>query len=177
MDCPLKAGRLSIEATEIFVAYSARTLSPAEESEFTLHLKSCSACLRIAEAQQEVWSALDAWTPAPVASNFDALLYARINAEQRTPWWQRVPKVGLEAIRDWRMNWSWKPAMPVAAACAALLAAFLLKSPAIEHQAEATLQPRVDIEQVERALDDIDMLQKIGVASSAPVQPVQPQTL
>ncbi|MGI8741482.1 MAG: zf-HC2 domain-containing protein [Bryobacteraceae bacterium] len=168
MDCPLKNGAADVQAVEIFVAYSARTLGPEEEWALVQHLESCSACRSMAAAQQQVWAALDAWTPAPVDSNFDARLYSRIAADREMAWWRR----------PLTLNWSWKPAMPVAAACAALLAAFLIKSPVQEHQALVRVQPGVDIEQVERALDDIDMLKQIGVASiSVPGKPVRSQQL
>lgn len=173
MDCPLKAGRADVAETGIFVAYSAGTLAPQQTLAFAEHLESCRECRRMASAQQQVWAALDAWTPAAVDSNFDAQLFARIAADQEMPWWRRV----LQAT-----NWSWKPAMPVAAACGALLVAFLIKSPLQERQPLSSVQrsnqPRVDIEQVERALDDIDMLKQIGVASlSMPGAPLRSEKL
>ena len=167
MDCPLRLG----EGTEVFVAYVNHTLPPGKEAAFQQHLEACADCRRTAEAQREVWSALDAWTPELVSSNFDEKLYARIAAEEQKPGWQRVLLGHLSGLN---LNWSWKPAMPVAAACTALLAAFLLKSPVPEHLPQAGVQPNVDIEQVERALDDLDMLKKLGLAAvSAPaVTPV-----
>jgi hypothetical protein len=169
MECPLKTG----EGTEVFIAYSARTLPTETEAELRQHLGACASCRRIAEAQEEVWLALDAWTPEPISSTFDEKLYARIACEEQHPWWRRLLGSNLN------VNWSWKPAMPVAAACAALLAAFLLKSPVPEHRPQASVQPNIDIEQVERALDDIDMLKQLGLATvSAPAgQPVHSTTM
>ena len=168
MECPLKSGPKDVEAAEVLVAYVARQLPPSEEAALERHLGTCSPCQKVAAAQRQVWAALDEWTPAPVDSNFDARLYARIAGDRETPWWKR----GLA------LNWSWKPAMPVAAACAALLAAFLIKSPITEQTPQAGLQPRIDIEQVERAFDDIDMLKQIGVAAiSTPIKPVHSQSL
>ena len=158
MNCPLKTG----EGTEVFVSYSARTLPAETEEALREHLKTCPDCRRTAEAQCAVWSALDAWRPAAVSSNFDEKLYARIAAEEQKRGWRRVLDNSLS------MDWSWKPAMPVAAACAALLAAFLLKSPAPQPQPQVSVQPKVDIEQVERALDDIDMLKQLGLAAVFP---------
>jgi anti-sigma factor RsiW len=157
MDCPLTSGN----GAEVFIAYSAGTLPSETEAAFQQHLEACADCRRIAEVQREVWFALDAFTPAPVSSTFDEKLYARIAAEEQKPRWQRM-------FDSLSMNWSWKPAMPVAAACTALLAAFLLKGPVPEHLPQASVQPKVDIEQVERALDDLDMLKQLGLAASAP---------
>src|SRR5947209_1806656 len=162
MHCSLRNGRLTTEDTETFIAYGAGTLSPEAEASLLAHLEGCADCQRLADAQRKVWSAMDAWTPAALSSNFDERLYARIAAEQMKPWWRRTLADALDRLS---LNWSWKPAMPVAAACAVLFGAFLLKSPVPEQQSTVSVQPRVDIEQVERALDDLDMLKQIGVAA------------
>lgn len=169
MDCPLKTDK----GAEVFIAYTARTLPAAEEMALHAHLGSCAGCRRMAEAQAEVWSALDEWTFSPVSSHFDERLYARIAAEQEKPWWRRMLGSPLS------LDWSWRPAMPVAAACAVLTAAFLLKSPVAEHQPQTSVQSGVDIEQVERALDDMDMLKQLGLASiSTPAKkPVQSSSM
>lgn len=155
MNCPLKTG----QGTELFVAYSARTLPPETAEALQQHLERCPDCSRTADAQRVVWSALDAWKPTRVSSNFDEKLYARIAAEQQKPWWWRFLQSGVD------VDWSWKPAMPVAAACAALFAVLLLNSRVPEHPVLVSVKPKVDIEQVERALDDIDMLEKLGLAA------------
>ncbi len=165
MFCPLKSG----DSRELFVGRSARALSPEVESALEHHLASCQECRRVAEAQDRVWSALDAWEAVSVSTGFDQRLYSQIAAEAQRPWWRRALPASFPAA------WSWKPTMPVAAACAVLLAAFLFNSPSTEQQTQLIgqpgVQPRVDIEQVERALDDIDMLSKLGLAA----QPSQPK--
>jgi negative regulator of sigma E activity len=88
-----------------------------------------------------------------VSSNFDARLYQRIAEEQHSPWWQRL----------FRADWSWRPAMPVAAACAVLVVAFLVKNSGSSVTPQQQAQPQLQIEQVERALDDMDMLKQAGV--------------
>jgi hypothetical protein len=56
--------------------------------------------------------------------------------------------------------------MPVAAACAVLIVAFLVKDsgPFVTPQQQA--QPKLQIEQVESALDDMDMLKQVGVEAA-----------
>jgi anti-sigma factor RsiW len=149
MECPQHNG----DGAELIIAYAARTLDPEIEAAFERHLESCARCRELAAAQRAVWTALDQLTPLPVSSNFDARLYQRIAEEQQSTWWQRV----------FRANWSWRPAMPLAAACAVLIVAFLVKSsvPSVTLQQQA--QPKLQIEQVERALDDMDMLKQVGV--------------
>lgn len=153
-DCPLENGN----SADVFVAYGAGTLAPEAEAAFEQHLIVCAGCREIAEAQRAVWSALDSWQPAPVSANFDQKLYQRIAEEEQGTWWRRM----------WRGNWSWRPAMPVAAACAVLVAAFLLRSPvAPDTTSQAQNQPKLEIEQVQHALDDIEMLKKLGVETPA----------
>ena len=166
MDCPLKTGEKSGEAyrqaSEAIIAYGAGTFPAVGNLAIRQHLETCDLCKSAVEAQREVWSALDAWTPAPVPQNFDERVYARIDAYQQQSWWQR-------SLGSLSGKWSWKPAMPVAVACTVLVAAFLLNSPEPKHLPPASVQHAldrgVDVQQVERALDDLDMLKQLGVAS------------
>jgi anti-sigma factor RsiW len=151
MDCPLQEK----DGVELIVAYAARTLDPENEVAFERHLEVCPSCREMAAAQRAVWSALDELTPLPVSSNFDARLYQRIAEEQQYAWWQRL----------FHADWSWRPAMPVAAACAVLIVALLVKNSGPTVVPEQPAQPSLQIEQVERALDDMDMLKQVGEAA------------
>ncbi|HEV2689786.1 MAG TPA: zf-HC2 domain-containing protein [Bryobacteraceae bacterium] len=151
-ECPLENGN----SAELIVAYGARTLAPETEAAFERHMSACAKCRELAAAQREIWSVMDAWTPQPISQNFDQKLYQRIATEEQGAWWRRAL----------RANWSWRPAMSVAAACAVLLAAFLLRSPAPPAATpQPQNQPKLEIEQVQHALDDIEMLKKLGVES------------
>ena len=151
-ECSLDNGN----SAELIVAYGARTLTPEAEAAFERHMSMCANCRELAAAQREIWSAMDAWTPEPISQNFDAKLYQRIATEEQGTWWRQVL----------RANWSWRPAMPVAAACAVLVAAFLLRAPAPPTAIpQSQNQPKLEIEQVQHALDDIEMLKKLGVES------------
>ena len=154
MECPIKHG----EGAELMIAYGAGTLAPETELALERHIQVCAKCREIAQAQKEVWSSLDTWTPAPVSPTFDERLYQRIAAEEQSKWWRRL----------FHANWSWRPAMPVAAACAALVAVFLLKGPAGDQQIPSQTPPKPQIEQVERALDDMEMLKQLSVAVPEP---------
>ena len=152
MQCPVK----SSEGVELFVGYGARTLPPGTEAALERHMMTCEDCRRMGDAQRSVWSALDVWEALPISPDFNEKLYARMAAESGRPWYRRV--------FQFNGTWPFRPAMPVAAACAAVIAAFLITGPASDHKPEFTTQQnRVDIEQVERALDDIDMLKQLGV--------------
>jgi hypothetical protein len=54
----------------------------------------------------------------------------------------------------------------VGVACAALIAAFLLKNPALRTETQSEPRTRLQIEQVEHALDDMEMLTQLGLESA-----------
>lgn len=162
MDCPMKAGG----GEDVILAYAGRSLGPEETVEFERHLEGCAECRRIAAAQREVWSAFDTWTPPPVSENFDARLFARIAEHERRNWRSRLV-ASLHGI-------GFRPMVPVAAACAAVMGVFLLRTPQVPTPAAPQPQTQVidaqqkmDVNQVERGLDDMEMLRQLGVLASA----------
>ncbi len=156
MQCPLRTK----EGKELFIAHSAGALAPTLKTAFEAHLKVCPECRRTAQAQEAVWASLDAWEPPPVSVDFNRRLYARLESERH---WYRQSA--------W-MERSFRSIVPIAAVCAVVLAGFLLKGPAVAVKPAAVVatEKQIDIEQVERALDDIDMLQQLGVVTP-PAQP------
>ena len=149
MECPQKNG----EGDELIVAYVAGTLDLETEAAMERHLAECASCRETAVQQRAVWSALDELEALPVSTNFDANLYERIAQDAQIPWWRRF--IGG--------NWSWRPAFPVAAACAILIVAFLVKDTPRTVAPQSPAQPKLEIEQVESALDDMDLLRQVGV--------------
>jgi len=155
MECLRKNGK----SDELVMAYTAGTLEPETQIAMERHMSECQDCRDVAARQRAVWEALDEWKPEPVSPDFNARLFQRISEDAAVAWWRR----------PFRYNWSWlfRPAVPVAAACAALILAFLINPSTPKHQTPVSPQQGVSIEQVERALDDMDMLKQITVASPA----------
>jgi hypothetical protein len=157
MQCPIQ----TTEHADILLDYCARKLSPATTAAFERHLRNCEACSQFASSQQVVWSALDSWAGIAPSEDFDRKLYARIGQFEQSSWWNRL----------WSRtpgSSSWKPVMPVAAACATLVAAFLLYSPSnapVVSLQESSRVETLEPEQVERTLEDLEMLKQL---SSAP---------
>ena len=148
MFCPIQ----SKDNAEVLLAYTNRALDPDTMAVLERHMESCAECRRVAETQRAVWAALDAWDAMPVSSEFDSRLYRRIEEEEHKGWWRKVfrPMPPL----------SWKPAVPVAAACMTLLAIFLLRAPDPTNCTPAgRTEAALDAEQVERSLEDLEMLQ------------------
>jgi anti-sigma factor RsiW len=149
MNCPTKRN----EDTEILLDYCAQTLSPEKTAEFEIHLRQCADCSRLVAAQNEVWVAMESWKAPPVSSNFDARLYARIAQEQAAPAWQAWLRRIFQPPVPISM---WKSAVPLAAACAVLAAGLALRMPNATEPGHQTV--KVDIEQVEQTLEDLDIL-------------------
>ena len=137
------AGRLDAEAT----------------ARVGLHLETCAACRELAAGQRAVWETLDSWKAAPVSPDFDRRLYARIGQDGSswTHWWNRFMRP---------LNPLFRHSVPIAAAAGVIVMAGLLmnRPPAIPaspvpHSAQVeALQP----EQVESALDDMEMLRQFN---------------
>lgn len=144
-------------AEELIVAYAARTLSADAQADLERHLETCSSCRELAEQQRAVWSLLEEWHPLPVSPDFDQKMAHRVVHAGRNGWW-----------RGHFGSWSWRPLIPIAAACTVLVFAFLLKDDDHANAPGPASQPQVRIEQqVEHALDDMDMLKQIGVDVSS----------
>jgi len=156
MGCSLKKS----VAEDLIVAYTARTLSADVQADFERHLETCAGCQELVAQQRAVWSLLEEWRPLPVSPDFDRQLARRVARAGQSGWWSG--RLG---------SWSWRPLIPAAAACAVLLFAFLLKEDdhAVAPGPRSQTQVRIE-QQVEHALDDMDMLKQIGVgvASAQP---------
>jgi anti-sigma factor RsiW len=151
VECP----RESHNGAELWIGYVAGTLSPDVELALRAHLDACASCRETVEAQRAVWAALDSWTPVQVSPGFNDAVYQRLAAEEQVRWWSRM----------FHARWSWRPAMPLAAVGAALIVALLLRSPSAKPPSVAPPVSTPQIEQVERALEDMDMLKQLGVAA------------
>ena len=153
MRCPLKGG----DGAEIIVGYVAGGLRLDAASALERHLRVCALCREAVSAQEAVWRALDAWQPVSVSSDFDRRLFHRIAAEEHSRWW-----ANLRSPR-----WLWRPAIPLAAACALIAGVFFARQPASHTLAQSYVQPKLNIEQVTHALDDMDLLGQLAVSPAA----------
>jgi len=157
MNCITKDSK----GAESVMDYCAGTVDPAEAAAIEEHLRECAGCREMVEAQRDLWQTLDAWKPIEVSPDFDARLYARISQEQAAPWWRRMWQLPAPLFFS-------KPASSVAAvaAVAAVLTLIVVvgmpgtntvppaKAPVQKHQ----VTERIDIQEVQQALDDLDLL-------------------
>jgi anti-sigma factor RsiW len=155
MNCPLESG----ENAGHLLDYAAGKLKTGARAQMERHIEACPACREFAGAQQAVWQALEDWGPAEVSLDFDRRLYARI--EQDVSWWTRW---WTDLLRP--LNPLFRHSVPIAAAAGVVIMAGLLMnrpatvpvSPAPQSAQVEALQP----EQVESALDDMEMLREFN---------------
>jgi len=145
MMCPTK----DKQNAKILLEYCAGTLGPDRALEFQKHAAECAECGREVASQRALWQTLDQWAPAEISPDFDARLYARIAREDAAPLWKK-----------W-LVWGWKPALVTAAAAAAILIGLFVHQPQSPSRTDT-----VDIEQVEHALEDLEMLTPLPAAGN-----------
>lgn len=149
--CPLQLDG----ETGIFLKWMEGSLSPEESALLERHAGQCPACRSIMQEHQAVWSALDVWEPGEVSPDFNRNLYAAIDRERRLPWWKRA--------LAWVSPLPVRPAVPLATSCLLLLAVLLFQSPVSPDfkTKQAGIYERVDVEQVDRSLDDLNLLREL----------------
>ena len=156
----------SHEDAEVLLAYCARKLDPARTAILESHIAVCPACREFAAAQQAVWSALEAWEGEPVSADFDRRFYRRIEQEGSVSIWERLMRPFRPVLV--------RQGLPIAAAaCLLVTAGILLErpsqvSPANDNQVQVeSVQP----DQLDRALEDIEMLSDFHQAVRSDARP------
>jgi hypothetical protein len=156
MRCPLERTR----DNAVLLGYCARTLPRGTAADVQLHIAGCDPCSQWIADQRKVWDALDEWEAEPPAADFDRRLYARIEEQERSQW----PRRFLPGKPGWR------PAMPIAAACVTVIAAALLSTPPkalLPSMQESLRVEMTEPEQVERILEDLEMLKQLSSGSGS----------
>jgi hypothetical protein len=150
--CPLQEGG----EAGIFLSWIDGTLDTLESAALERHAAQCPSCRSLLDGQKAVWSALDVWEPEEVSPGFNRRLYSAIESEQAQPWWKRA--LGFALPRPVR------PAIPVAASCLLLIGVVLFRAPQTSEveQKQAAIIERVDVEQVDRSLDDLNLLRELN---------------
>jgi hypothetical protein len=161
-ECPLISGE---ENADILLDYCNRKLDPALAELFEQHMESCAACRAFSESQSAVWNALDAFEAMPISPDFDRRLFERIERDEQGSWWSRF-------WRPFTFSGSsiWKPAIPVVVL--ALLAAGIWMRPSptnteVTEPTKMATMDRVDPEQIDAAVEDMEMLRQVGVVEAA----------
>ena len=149
MDCPIKTH----ENTDWLLDYSAGKLDAERTALVERHMETCLDCARFVEGQRVVWSALSQWEPEEVGADFNRRLYQRIDRARPVSWLDRLFRP------------LWRPIVPLAAACLLIVAGVALHAPeaAVHRDNSQARIESIEPEQVERTLDDMQMLRELAV--------------
>jgi len=156
MDCPIKTQ----EDTNWLLDYTAGRLRGERAAQFARHVETCGDCAGFVNAQQVVWNALDQWEPEAVSLDFDRRLYRRIEESRPSSGFPGMVRRLFHPLQP-----LWRPVVPLAAACLLVVAGVMLHAPqAVIAPADGTARvEKVEPEQVERTLDDMQMLRELAV--------------
>jgi anti-sigma factor RsiW len=152
MNCPLQ-----MQSLDLLLDYSAGRLNAPARFALEEHMERCAECAAFRVEQTAVWEALDLWSPPPVTVDFNRRLWKRIDESANRPWYQ--------ALADTFRLADYKPLIPLTAAVAVIVAGFLLDHPS--PMKPATGFTANEANQVEQALDDIQLLHQFDVAQNA----------
>jgi anti-sigma factor RsiW len=141
----------SKQGADTLLGYLGGTLDPAQRAEVERHAEQCAECRGLLAVSTQ----LEEWTAPAVSADFDARLYARIAQEAQKPWWRRM---------------LWRPALPVAAAAFAVLALALFVTGPGTQETPTEVRPgnATEIQQVDQALEDLELLMPLDSSSAAP---------
>jgi hypothetical protein len=155
MRCPIETQ----ENAELLLSYSARRLNPDSTAILEAHMELCPACREFRDGQRALWEALDQWEARPASPDFDRRLYRKIEEHEQQGWWARV----FGSMRPMML----RPALPLAAmACLVLVAGFIIDEPGKMLVPSAEVPQAVhEVEQVERTLDDLEMLRQFNLVA------------
>jgi anti-sigma factor RsiW len=155
MNCPLETP----DTADLLLKYCDRTLAPTTVAVLERHMAICPACREFAQNHATLWSALDAWEAPPVSADFDRRLYQRIEAQPVASWRERASSL-------FRPLFAYRGIPAAAAACLIVTAGLLLdhsgSKPMPAPLSDATAVVDVQPEQVEKALDAMDVLSEFN---------------
>jgi anti-sigma factor RsiW len=155
---------------DMLLDYVAGRLNRAQASLFEAHAEHCARCAAMRMSHAAVWQSLDEWKPAPVSAGFNRELWRRIDEDARQSSWTRELAAALQ------FNF-WKRLTPLAVAMAVIITAFVFDHPGKQAGTDQTNSPSSivvtasEADQLDRALDDSQLLHEVDTATAAPAQP------
>jgi anti-sigma factor RsiW len=156
MNCPIETD----DNLELLLAYCAGELDSETETILERHLADCPSCRDFQQSQEAAWQALDAWAAMPVSPDFDRRLYERIEEEAAHSSWRSRLLRPLRPMIDATLV---SRGVPLAAAASLLFAAVLILDRSNNVTVPDDFAQRIESiqpDQVERTLDDMEMLRQ-----------------
>jgi len=165
MPCPIN------DRKEVLLDYVAVRLPAEARSAVEEHAVDCPPCQEFLAEQGALWSTLDSFESPAVGSDFDKRLYARIASQEKASFWWKA----WQRIFESGEPWSWRPAIAASAVFAIVMAVVLIRPSSAPYgsggdaaKVESIRSAGIDVpdvEAVEAALEDLEML-KLGTGSS-----------
>jgi anti-sigma factor RsiW len=155
---------------DMLLDYAAGRLNRAQTLLFEAHAEHCARCAALRTSQAAVWQSLDEWKPTPVSEGFNRELWRRIDADAHQPSWTRELAAALQ------FNF-WKRLAPLAVAVALIATGFVFDhagkqpGPLQPESAASIVITASEADQLDRALDDIQLLHEVDAAAAAPSKP------
>lgn len=153
-------------SSELWESVALRT-SGEVRPDLQSHLAGCEECRHALADRRAVWNALDVWEAPPVSPNFDTRLWREIEAQ---------PPLTLGARLRQGFAWNSRPLMPLAAACLTVVLAVGVSMSWRSGSGSPARPEKVDMEQVEKTLDDMDLLRTLTPVTAA-TTPVREKAL
>jgi anti-sigma factor RsiW len=170
MLCPINGPMKSQDEAALLLDYCAGRLKDGPAHDLERHMAECAACTEFVRGQQALWNAMNEWQAPAVSADFDRQLDRRLRATDSPSWIERLTRALRPAFA--------RPALALAAVCLVMAAGLLLQNSrtgiAPGDDSHARVE-KIEPEQVEKALDDMQMLREL---SSAPgPEAASPKTL
>ena len=149
---------------DVLLDYTAGRLDPVKAALFEQHANQCARCASLKTAQAAVWQRMDEWKPARVSEGFNRELWRRIDAEEQSSAW------GVSGLRRFSF---WKQVAPLVVATALVVTAYVFDHSAtrpgimpVASTNTAIVVSVSDADQLERALDDVQLLHEADAVSA-----------
>jgi anti-sigma factor RsiW len=142
---------------DILLDYVAGSLNATQLAEFERHAKECARCDALVASQAAVWRSLDEWKPGPVSAGFNRELWRKVDADAAAPSWTA------------RLHF-WKELAPLAAVLALVATGFVMdhhSRPPVATTPAAVAVSATEADQLERTLDDLQLLEAVDTATPA----------
>lgn len=136
--------------------------SGKEEFRVAAHLLTCEPCRQALAHHSSVWMMLDSWTVPNVSLGFNRELFAKIDAVEAEPWYARFTSQ-VKAMFS-------QPLLALAVAAVVIFGGFILDHPAGTTSGGSARSAAIQVsnteaEQVEKTLDDLEMLRQFDLGS------------
>jgi len=152
---------LTADSAEVLFAYIDGTLEPVAATALLRHAGGCEPCRKLIEGQQAMWSVLDEWEAPEISPDFNRNLHAAVAAGEASRSW-------MSRFVSWATELTPKSFLVPAGALALVMATVMVtqmpRHNAVQVEEKAGIEN--EVKQIEKTLDDLDVLTTLDAAIS-----------